>query len=66
MGCALGISLIVAGIAVICGALILRPRTSRTEEEEKTEPRKAARTETPEMAELLRRLNETSDDDPLK
>jgi hypothetical protein len=62
---ALGISLIVAGIAVICGALILRPR-SRTEGEKKTEPRKAARTETPEMADLLRGLNEIPDDDPFR
>jgi hypothetical protein len=34
---ALGISLIVAGLALVCGALILWPRASRTEEEEKTE-----------------------------
>jgi hypothetical protein len=62
---ALGISLIVAGLALVCGALIMWPRASRTEEEEKTESQKEEKTETGGMADLLRRLNETSDDDPL-
>jgi DnaJ-class molecular chaperone len=43
---ALGISLIVAGLALVCGALILRPRASRTDEEEKTESRKEEKMET--------------------
>ena len=63
---ALGISLIVAGHALVCGALILWPRASRTEEEEKTESQKDEKTETGGMADVLQRLNETSDDDPLK
>jgi hypothetical protein len=63
---ALGISLIVAGLALVCGGLILWPRELRTEEEEKTESRKEEKTETSEMADLLQRLNETSDDDALK
>jgi hypothetical protein len=58
---ALGISLIVAGLAIVCGALIMWPRASRTEEEEKTESQKEEKTETGGMADLLRRLNETSD-----
>ena len=60
---ALGISLIVAGLALVCGALILWPRASRTEE---TESRKEEKTDTGGMADLLRRLNEIPDDDPLK
>jgi hypothetical protein len=63
---ALGISLIVAGLALVCGALILRPRAARTEEEEKTESGKEEKTETVEMADLLQRLNESPDDDPFK
>jgi hypothetical protein len=63
---ALGISLIVAGLALVRGCLILWPRKLRTEEEEKTESRKEEKTETSEMADLLQRLNETSDDDALK
>ena len=64
---ALGISLIVAGLALVCGALIMWPRASReTEEEGKTESRKEEKMETGGLADLLRRLNETSDDDPLK
>jgi hypothetical protein len=63
---ALGISLIVAGLALVRGGLILWPRKLRTEEEEKTESRKEEKTETSEMADLLQRLNETSDDDALK
>ena len=35
----LGILLIVIGLALVCGGLILWPRGSRTEEEEKTESR---------------------------
>jgi hypothetical protein len=63
---ALGISLIVAGLALVCGALILWPRASRTEEEEEAESWKEEKTETGGMADLLRRLNEIPDDDPLK
>ena len=64
---ALGISLIVAGLTLVCGALILRPRASRTDEEEKTESRKEEKTETGGgMSDLLQRLNETHDEDPLK
>jgi hypothetical protein len=63
---ALGISLTVAGLALVCGTLILRPRAAPTGEEEKTESRKEERTETLEMADLLRRLNEIPDDDPFK
>ena len=63
---ALGISLIVTGLALVCGALILWPRASQTDDEEKTESQKEEKTETGGMADLLQRLNETSDDDPLK
>ena len=63
---ALGISLIVAGLAFVCGALILWPRASQTDDEEKTGSQIAEETETGGMADLLRRLNEIPDDDPLK
>jgi hypothetical protein len=63
---ALGISLIVAGLALICGALILRPRASRADEEEKKESRKEEKTVARGMADLLQRLNEIPDDDPFK
>jgi type VI protein secretion system component VasK len=66
---ALGTSLIVAGLGLVCGALMLWPRASqteeedktesRTDEEEKTESRKEENTEMDEMSELLRRLNES-------
>jgi len=53
-------------LALVCGALILWPRASRTEVEEETESWKEEKTETGGMADLLRRLNEIPDDDPLK
>jgi hypothetical protein len=56
----LGLALIAVGLTVICGALILRLRTSMTAEEEKTESHEEVETG---MADLLRRLNE-SDEDP--
>ena len=55
---ALGIALIVIGVALVGGGLILRPRASRTEDEDHAD--------TASMADLLRRLNESSDKDPLK
>jgi hypothetical protein len=56
---ALGISLIIAGLALVCGSgLILWPRASQTEEEEETESWKEEKTETGGMADLLQRLNE--------
>ena len=61
---ALGILLIVVGLALVCGALILRPRASRRAE--KTESRTEEKTEAGGMADLLRRLNETPDDDPFR
>jgi len=63
---ALGISLIAAGLALVCSGLILWPRASQTEGEEETGSWKEEKTETGGMADLLQRLNETSDDDPLK
>jgi len=57
---ALGISLIVTGLALVCGALILWPRASQTDDEEKTESQIEEKTETGGMGDLLQRLNETS------
>ena len=53
-----GIALIVIGLALVCGVLILWPR-SRTE----GEGHKADRVG---LADLVQRLNESSDEDPLK
>jgi hypothetical protein len=50
----LGIGLIVIGVALVCGGLILWPRASQRENEDHT------------MADVLQRLNESSDADPLK
>ena len=61
----LGIALIVLGLTLVCGGLVLWPRASRTEEEEKTsQTAEEGKTETGGLADLVRRLNESSDDDP--
>ena len=52
----LGIGLIVIGVALVCGGLILRPRASQREDEDHADST---------MADVLRRLNESSDADPL-
>ena len=64
---ALGIALIVIGLALVCAGFIFWPRASRTEAEEKT-PRTAEeeKTETGGLADLVQRLNESRDEDPLK
>jgi len=54
----LGIALIVFGLALVCGGLILWPR-SRTEGEDQDTDRVG-------LADLVQRLNESSDEDPLK
>jgi hypothetical protein len=61
---ALGIALIVIGAALVCAGLILRPRTSRTEETSQTE--EEGKAETGGMADVLERLNESRDEDPLR
>ena len=53
----LGFGLIVIGVALVCGGLILRPRASQREDEDHADST---------MADVLRRLNESSDADPLK
>jgi len=53
----LGIGLIVIGVALVCGGLILRPRASQKEDDDRADST---------MADVLRRLNESSDADPLK
>jgi len=50
----LGIGLIVIGVALVCGGLILWPRASQKDEDHADGT----------MADLLRRLNESSDSDP--
>ena len=64
---ALGIALIVIGLALVCAGFIFWHRASRTEAEEKT-PRTAEeeKTETGGLADLVQRLNESRDEDPLK
>lgn len=63
----LGITLIVIGLALVCGGLIFWRRASRTEEEEEgRRASKAGSEAAPEMADLLRRLNEIPDDDPFR
>jgi hypothetical protein len=61
------IALIVIGLALVCAGFIFWPRASRTEAEEKT-PRTAEeeKTETGGLADLVQRLNESRDEDPLK
>jgi hypothetical protein len=54
----LGIALIVMGVALVCGGLILWPR-SRTEGEDQAPDRVG-------LTDLVQRLNESSDEDPLK
>ena len=54
----LGIAVIVIGLALVCGGLILWPR-SRTEGEDQDTDRVG-------LADLVQRLNESSDEDPLK
>ena len=51
------IGLIVIGVALVCGGLILWPRAPQAEHEDRADGT---------MADVLRRLNETSDADPLK
>jgi hypothetical protein len=53
-----GIALIVIGLALVCGELILWPR-SRTEGDEQE-------ADSAGLADLVQRLNESSDEDPLK
>jgi hypothetical protein len=53
----LGIALIVIGVALVCGGLILWPRAPHREDEDQTDGT---------MADVLQRLNESSDADPLK
>ena len=52
-----GIGLIVVGVALVCGGLIFWPRAPQTEHEDRADGT---------IADVLRRLNETSDADPLK
>jgi hypothetical protein len=54
----LGIAVIVIGLALVCGGLILWPQ-SRTEGEDQDTDRVG-------LADLVQRLNESSDEDPLK
>jgi hypothetical protein len=54
----LGIALIVIGVALVCGGFILWPR-SRTEGEDQEADKVG-------LADLVQRLNESSDEDPLK
>jgi hypothetical protein len=54
----LGIALIAIGLALVCGGLILWPR-SQTEREDHEADEVG-------LAELVQRLNESSDEDPLK
>jgi hypothetical protein len=54
----LGIALIVIGLALVCGGLILWPR-SRTEGDDQE-------ADSVGLADLVQRLNESSDEDPLK
>jgi hypothetical protein len=54
----LGIALIVIGVALVCGGLILWPR-SRTEGDDHGADGVG-------LADLVQRLNESSDEDPLK
>jgi hypothetical protein len=61
---ALGIGLIVIGLALVCAGFISWPRASRREQEEKTP--QVAEGGTGELGDLVRRLNESRDDDPLK
>jgi flagellar biosynthesis/type III secretory pathway M-ring protein FliF/YscJ len=59
---ALGISLILVGLALVCGALVLWPRASRTEdteEEDKTESRKEGKSAEPEETTELRKEEKT-------
>jgi hypothetical protein len=54
----LGIAVIVIGLALVCAGLILWPQ-SRTEGEDQDTDRVG-------LADLVQRLNESSDEDPLK
>ena len=58
----LGVGLIVIGGALVCGGLILWPRASQREDEDQADATMAH----PRMADVLRRLNESTDADPLK
>jgi hypothetical protein len=53
----LGVGLIVIGVALVSGGLILWPRASQREDEDQADAT---------MADVLQRLNESSDADPLK
>ena len=55
-----GIALIVIGLTLVCGGLILLSRASRTRRASKSGSEAAP---VSEMADLLRRLHEVSDDD---
>jgi hypothetical protein len=54
----LGIALIVIGLALVCGGLVFWPR-SRTEGDDQE-------ADSVGLADLVQRLNESSDEDPLK
>jgi hypothetical protein len=63
---ALGIALIVIGLALVCAGFIFWHRASRTQEEEKTSSTaEEGKAEAGGMADLLQRLNDR-DEDPLK
>jgi hypothetical protein len=52
-----GVGLIVMGVALVCGGLILWPRASQREDEGQADAT---------MADVLQRLYESSDADPMK
>ena len=54
----LGIALIVIGVALICGGLILWPRSRAGGDDQEAD--------SVGLADLVQRLNESSDEDPLK
>ena len=59
---ALGIALIVVGLALVCAGTILA-QTAQTEESLAVEGEK---TETDGLADLVQRLNEITDDEPIE
>jgi hypothetical protein len=63
---ALGITLIVIGLALVCAGFILWPRASREEDEKTSRTAAEGKTEQGELADLVQRLNESTDEDPLK
>ena len=61
---ALGIGLMVFGLALVCAGFVLWPRTSQTEESPAAAEEE--KTETDGLADLVQRLNEISDDEPIE